>query len=181
MVQDEDRVIRAGEIDSDAPVRNAGHERQWDVTVAVMVGGIIGAEARYGLSVAVPHAPSGFPWSTVYTNIIGCFCLGILMSLLSQLASPHRLVRPLVGIGIIGGFTTFSTFTVDTERLIQHHRAGTALLYVLCTLFAAAAAIAAATITSQVAGQQLLAARRRGDRARSVPPATDRDLSQGRR
>lgn len=166
----DDFAIPAEEIDPDAPVQ--GRERQWDVIVAVSIGGILGAEARYGLSMAVPHAPSGFPWSTVYTNIIGCFCLGILMSLLNQLASPHRLVRPFAGVGVIGGFTTFSTFTVDAERLIQFHRPGIALLYVLCTLFTAAAAVAAATITSQVAGRQVLAARiRRADRARSEPPA----------
>lgn len=181
MVEDDGR-ISAEDIDPDAPVREPPRGRQWDVTVAVIVGGILGAEARYGLSVALPHAPSGFPWSTVYINIMGCFCLGILMSMLNQLASPHRLVRPLVGIGIIGGFTTFSTFTVDAERLIQHHRPGIALLYVLCTLLAAAAATAAATIASQLAGQQLLQARiRRADRARSDSRPASRHLSRGRR
>lgn len=182
VVDDELGNIPAEELDPDAPVRDRPRERQWDVTAAVIVGGILGAEARYGLSVAVPHAPAGFPWSTVYINIIGCFCLGILMSLLNQLSSPHRLVRPFVGIGIIGGFTTFSTFTVDAERLIEHHRAGVAGLYVLCTLVTAAAAVAAATIAAQLAGRYVY--RRRLRRADAEPPrhrAREAELSEGRR
>lgn len=180
VVEDDLSDVPAEELDSDAPVR--GRERQWDITVAVIVGGIIGAEARYGLSVAVPHAAAGFPWSTVYINIIGCFCLGLLMSLLNQLSSPHRLVRPFVGIGILGGFTTFSTFCVDAERLIEHHRAGLAGLYVLSTLITAAAAIAAATIAAQLAGRYVYRRRlRHADATQSRQRDRDTELSEGRR
>jgi CrcB protein len=181
VVDDDLSDIPAEELDPDAPVRGRPHDPQWDVTLAVIVGGILGAEARYGLSVAVPHAPDGFPWSTLWTNVIGCFCLGLLMSLLNQLTSPHRLVRPFVGIGILGGFTTFSTFTVDAERLIQHHRAGLAGLYVVCTLLAAAAAVAAATISAQLAGRYVYQRRlRRADAARSQHRAPETELSRGR-
>jgi CrcB protein len=180
VVEDDLSDIPAEELDSDAPV--GGRDRQWDVTAAVMIGGVLGAEARYGLSVAAPHASAGFPWSTVYTNIIGCFCLGILMSLLNQLSSPHRLVRPLLGIGVLGGFTTFSTFTVDAERLIEHHRAGIAGLYVLCTLATAAAAVAAATIAAQLAARSVYRRRlRRDDTTRSRHRDRTSELSRGRR
>lgn len=181
VVEDDLSGIPAVELDPDAPVRGGPRERQWDVTAAVSVGGIVGAEARYGLSVAVPHAAAGFPWSTVYTNIIGCFCLGILMWLLNEVSSPHRLVRPFVGIGIIGGFTTFSTFTVDAERLIEHHRAGIAALYVLCTLATAAAALAAATIAAQLAGSYVYRRRRRRTDLQSGRRAEESELSKGRR
>jgi len=182
VVEDDLSSIPAEELDPDAPVRGRSRERQWDVTVAVIVGGIIGAEARYELAAAAPHTSDGFPWSTVYTNVIGCFCLGILMSLLGQLTSPHRLVRPFVGIGILGGFTTFSTFSVDAERLIEHHRAGIAGLYVLCTLFAAAAAVAAATIAAQLAGRYVYRRRlRRADATQSRHRSRDTALSRGRR
>jgi CrcB protein len=179
---DEDELSNIPAEELDAPVRGGPRDPQWDVTAAVIVGGILGAEARYGLSLAVPHAPAGFPWSTVYINIIGCFCLGILMSLLNQLSSPHRLVRPFVGIGILGGFTTFSTFTVDAERLIEHHRSSIAGLYVLCTLATAAAAVAAATIIAQLAGRSVY--RRRLHRADTTPSrrrTPDTELSKGRR
>ena len=139
---DPDRRRRDVAIDPDAPVR----EPQWDVTAVIVVGGIVGAEARYGLSVAVPHAAAGFPWSTVYINVIGCFGLGVLMAVLGRVRAPHRLIRPFVGIGILGGFTTFSTFAVDTERLIHADRPGLAGLYVLSTLLAGAAAVALGTV-----------------------------------
>lgn len=182
VVEDDLSGIPAEELDSDAPVRGRPRERQWDVTAAVIVGGILGAEARYGLSAAVPHAAAGFPWSTVYINIIGCFCLGILMSLLNQLSSPHRLVRPFVGIGIIGGFTTFSTFTVDTQRLIEHHRPGIAGLYVLCTLGTAAAAVAVATIAAQLAGRYTYRRRlRHAGATQSRHRVRETELSRGRR
>jgi CrcB protein len=181
VIEDDLSSVPAEEIDPDAPVRGSARG-QWDVTAVVIVGGILGAEGRYGLSVAVPHAVSGFPWSTVYINVIGCFCLGILMSLLGQLSSPHRLVRPFIGIGILGGFTTFSTFTVDAERLIEHHRAGIAGLYVLCTFATAAAATATATIAAQLVGRYVYRRRlRHADATQSERRARETELSRGRR
>ena len=181
---DDTGAVSARELTLDVPSREPSRprDRQWDVTLAVIIGGILGAEARYGISVAVPHTPAGFPWSTVCINVIGSFCLGVLMTLLSQLTAPHRLMRPFAGIGIIGGFTTFSTFAVDAERLIEHHRPGLALLYVICTVVTAAAAVAAATVTSQVAVQQVRATRiRRADRARSDARPRRRRHGKGRR
>lgn len=102
------------------------------------------------------------------------------MSLLNQLSSPHRLVRPFVGIGIIGGFTTFSTFTVDTQRLIEHHRPGIAGPYVLCTLGTAAAAVA--TIAAQQAGRYTYRRRfRHADATQSRHRVRETELSRGRR
>jgi CrcB protein len=181
LVEDDLSLVPADRIDPDAPVGGRRRDRQWDVTVAVLLGGIAGAEARYGLAAVVPHAASGFPWSTVYINVVGCVCLGILMVLLGQLSSPHRLLRPFIGIGMCGGFTTFSTFTVDAERLIQAHRAGLAGLYVLCTLVAAAAATAAATIATQLVGRYVHARRRRrADADRNRNRAAVDELSGGR-
>lgn len=165
----QNRAYDAEQVDPDAPVRGA-RDRQWDVVLAIVVGGIMGAEARLGLGDAVPHTKSGFPWSTLYINVIGSLLIGILMVTINELTSTHRLVRPLLGIGVLGGFTTFSTFTVDTERLLQDHRPGTALLYVVATLLAAAAAVAVGTIIAQLVGRKILgqdaanksAVRRRG-------------------
>jgi CrcB protein len=161
--------------------RNRQRGRQWNVTAAVAAGGVVGAELRYGLADAVPHSASGFPWSTVYINSLGCVLLGVLMVVLSQLTSPHRLLRPFLGIGILGGFTTFSTFTVDTERLIEHHRAGVAGAYVLVTLVVAAVAMGASTAVAQVMVQLVAKARRRRaeeSRLRAGEPANDH--SRGR-
>lgn len=164
------------------PVRTRSRDRQWDVTVAVTVGGVLGAEARYGLSTAMPHDAPGFPWSTFCINVVGAFCLGVLMALLGQLSSPHRLVRPFVGVGILGGFTTFSTFTVDAERLIEEHRSAMAGLYVLGTLLAAMVAVAAATIAVQLLGRYVYHRRlRRADASRSRGRVGVTEPSGGRR
>lgn len=160
-IDDAHNLLPAGAADPVSRRRRRSPDPQWDVTVAVIIGGVIGAEARYGLSLALPHAESAFPWSTLLTNVVGSFCLGLLMSLLSQLSSPHRLVRPLIGVGVLGGFTTFSTFTVDVERLIEHHQAAVAGLYVLGTLLAAGVAMALGTITAQLGVRHTHRRRRR--------------------
>ncbi len=154
---------------ADPPTKTrSSRDRDGDVTVAVIAGGILGAEARYGVGVAIPHDAAGFPWSTVVINTVGCFLLGVLMALLGQLSSPHRLLRPFVGVGIIGGFTTFSTFTVDTERLLEAHRPILAGLYVLCSVVFSIVAIVGATMITQAGSHYWWSRRiRRGDAARS--------------
>jgi len=65
----------------------------------IAAGGAAGALARYGL--ALPHRPDGWPWATFITNLSGCLLIGVLMALIDQLR-PHRLVRPFIGIGVLG-------------------------------------------------------------------------------
>ena len=93
--------------------------------------------------------------------------------MLGLLASPPRLLRPFLGIGVLGGFTTFSTFALDAERLIRAHRPGVAALYVLATLVAGAVAVTAATAAVQRGHQIAGRARvRRADPAGTRPRAT---------
>jgi CrcB protein len=100
----------------------------------IALGGVIGSLSRYGLAKAFPHPAGSFPWATFATNVAGCFLIGILLALLTPLS--HPLLRPFLGTGILGGFTTFSTFAVDTEKLLPDH-AVVALLYFFGTLAAA--------------------------------------------
>lgn len=130
--------------------------RQWDVLAAIALGGIIGAESRYALGELMPHGATQFPWSTLVVNASGCLLIGALMVTILELTSPHRLVRPFLGVGILGGYTTFSTFTVDAERLVMEHRALLALGYVAATLAACVAAVTAATIATQLIGRAVL-------------------------
>lgn len=130
--------------------------RQWDILIAIGVGGILGAEGRYGLGEMVPHSASQFPWSTLIVNASGCLLIGALMVMILELTSPHRLVRPFLGVGILGGYTTFSTFTVDAERLVMDHQPLLALSYVAATLAACLAAVTAATIATQLIGRAVL-------------------------
>jgi CrcB protein len=100
----------------------------------IALGGVIGSLSRYGLAEGFPHAAGSFPWATFATNVAGCFLIGILLALLTPLS--HPLLRPFLGTGILGGFTTFSTFAVDTDKLLPDH-AMVALLYFFGTLAAA--------------------------------------------
>ncbi len=76
------------------------------ILLAISVGGVLGALARYGLGVAFPHGAAGFPWATFAVNVTGCGLTGVLMVCIDQLGA-HRLVRPFLGVGVLGGFTTF--------------------------------------------------------------------------
>ena len=87
---------------------------RWDVLLAIGAGGALGSLARYGLSVAIPHGRGEFAVATLLTNVLGCLLIGVLMALLTTTARPHHLLRPFFGVGILGGFTTFSTFVTDT-------------------------------------------------------------------
>jgi CrcB protein len=142
-------------------------QRSWDpaVPAAIAAGGVLGAEARYGLSVLMPHEPGQWPWATWLINISGCFLIGILMVMITELTSPHRLVRPFLGVGILGGFTTFSTAMVDVQQLALTGHGGAALGYMLATVTAAvAAAFAGATLTRASAVLWLRRRARRGER-----------------
>ena len=160
-------------VDPDIDRHDRGHvgaarPRQWDIVAAVAGGGIVGAEARYGVGLVVPHAPHEFPWSTVLINASGCLVIGALMVLLLELTSPHRLARPFLGVGILGGYTTFSTFAVDAVRLAVHHRPLTAFGYVATTLTVCAVAVWISTIATMFAGRAVIGSRTRRELPRSA-------------
>jgi CrcB protein len=67
--------------------------------------------------------------------------MGVVMVLITEVVTPHRLLRPFLGVGVLGGFTTFSTYAVDTHRLLLAGRPGLALAYVAGTLAAAMAGV----------------------------------------
>lgn len=98
----------------------------------------------------VEAGPAGFPWATLWINTIGCALIGVLMVLISEggRPSPHPLVRPFAGVGILGGFTTFSTYAADFSRLLDEGEADTALAYAGLTVATALGAVwAAASVT----------------------------------
>jgi len=125
-------------------------EKQWDVLAVIAIGGLLGSEARYGLSLTLPHGGAQFPWWTLIVNASGCVLIGALMVLLLQRSPPHRLARPFLGVGILGGYTTFSTFAVDAQRLTVDHRPATAISYVALTVVACAAAVWLSTILTRL-------------------------------
>jgi fluoride exporter len=101
---------------------------------AISVGGAIGALARWALAEALPHDPGRFPWSTFSANVAGCFMIGVLMVLVVERWSDRPLVRPFLGTGVLGGFTTFSTYAVDTRGLLAAEQPALAATYLVGTL-----------------------------------------------
>jgi CrcB protein len=111
------------------------------VLTAIAAGGAIGATARYLVGLAWPTPAGSFPASTLAINILGCALIGVLMVLISDVWSRQRLLRPFLGTGVLGGFTTFSTYTVDVQRLVAGEQVGTALLYLAATPICALLAV----------------------------------------
>ncbi|MFJ3670804.1 fluoride efflux transporter CrcB [Streptomyces sp. NPDC090106] len=135
---------------TDAPPRPEWRG-QLPVVAVVALGGAIGATARYALSLWWPLQPGGFPWATFWTNVVGCAVIGVFMVLITDVWVAHRLVRPFFGTGVLGGFTTFSTYAVDIRNLVDAGHPGTGLAYLAGTLFAALTAVwLAATATRRV-------------------------------
>ena len=124
-------------IDSDVDLHPGGLGRRGrgDATVlaAIAAGGAIGAAARYLIGLAWPTPAGAFPAATLAINLLGCALIGVLMVLITDVWSRQRLLRPFLGTGVLGGFTTFSTYTVDIERLASGAHVGTALLYLNIT------------------------------------------------
>jgi CrcB protein len=89
--------------------------------VIIGMGGFAGAIARYVLGGAI-HEWSGksvFPWGTIIVNVLGCFCFGLIASLMTERQIIDPALHSMVFIGFLGAFTTFSTFSNDTIRLLD--------------------------------------------------------------
>lgn len=123
------------------------------VLAVVALGGILGAEARFGISSWLPHRATQLPLGTWLVNISGCFLIGGLMVVLTELSHPHPLARPFLGVGVLGGYTTFSTATVEVQQLGQHGRPALALGYLAGTLVGALVAAALGTATTRAVGR----------------------------
>ncbi|MBF6332921.1 fluoride efflux transporter CrcB [Nocardia transvalensis] len=104
---------------------------------AIAVGGSIGALARYGLSQLWPVPSGSFPWATFTVNVTGCFLIGVLMVLTTEAWIAHRLLRPFLAVGVLGGFTTFSTYAGEMRSLLQPGTVGLAFGYLAGTLICA--------------------------------------------
>lgn len=98
----------------------------------VFAGGGLGAWMRYaGASLLPKSATAGFPLAILLVNVVGCGVLGVLVGHVARTAQPAPNLMAFAGIGICGGFTTFSTFGIDALELLREGRAGAALGYVL--------------------------------------------------
>lgn len=124
--------------------------RQLQVLGVVAFGGVLGAQARYGIELALPSG-AGMPWATLIVNAAGCLLIGALMTVLLELTAPHRLARPFLGVGVLGGFTTFSGYAVGVQALLVDGRpAVAAAFWVVMPVVALASVWAGARLTRMV-------------------------------
>jgi CrcB protein len=124
-----------GVVDAASPPRRRVQDPA--VLAAVSLGGVLGAEAV----------------STWLVNTSGCLLIGVLMTVVTELSAPHRLVRPFLGVGVLGGYTTFSTATVEVQQLTLHGRPALALGYLVGTVVAALVAVTAGTVGTRALGR----------------------------
>jgi CrcB protein len=96
-----------------------------DVLRVVALGGALGSSG------------SSFPWATFVENVSGSFALGVLVVVLLERWPQSRYLRPFLGVGILGGFTTFSTYALDLRTLVADDRLALAVTYLAATLLAA--------------------------------------------
>jgi fluoride exporter len=111
----------------------------------VMGGGAAGAALRYQLGRFAGHVAPGatWPWGTFAANLIGGFAMGLLAGWLARgSATPGEPLRLLLGVGMLGGFTTFSAFSLETMLMIERGQAVLALGYALASVAGAVAALA---------------------------------------
>ena len=125
------------------------------VWIAVAAGGALGSLARHGVNHLVQGQArfARFPWATLLVNVSGCLIVGLLAGLVASGRLPMRANwREFLFVGLLGGFTTFSTFGLDTITLIRGGATGDALLSVTANLLAGLAAVYVGLVLGELAG-----------------------------
>src|SRR6059058_3580024 len=112
---------------------------------AIFAGGALGALARAGLLEWLPPHPGRWPWATFIVNVAGAFLLGYFATRLQERLPLSAYKRPLLGTGLCGAFTTFSTMQLELLRMIDAGRDGMAAGYVAASLSAGFAAVVLGT------------------------------------
>jgi CrcB protein len=116
---------------------------------AIFAGGAIGTLLRAWLSVGFPHSPTSWPWPTFVVNIVAAFLLGYFVTRLQERLPLSSYRRPLLGTGLCGGLSTFSTMQVELLKMIDVHAYVLAALYAGASIACGFAAIYVATAVSR--------------------------------
>jgi len=117
--------------------------------ISILLGGGTGALARAAVAKALPHAPGSWPWATFSVNLLGTVLLAWLTTRLAEMVAPTRYWRFLLGTGLCGALTTFSTFQVETIALARDGHAATAVGYCATSLAGGMAVAVAATVVAR--------------------------------
>jgi fluoride exporter len=112
---------------------------------AVFAGGALGTLARAALAEAFPHSATAWPWPTFAVNIVAAFLLGYFVTRLQERLPLSSYRRPLLGTGLCGGLSTFSTMQLEIVRMLDAHAWGLAAGYAAASIAAGYAAIQLST------------------------------------
>ncbi|MGY1715563.1 fluoride efflux transporter CrcB [Geodermatophilus sp. SYSU D01106] len=107
------------------------------------LGGALGALARWGVAAALPSPAGGWPWATLLVNLTGCLLIGVLAGVLATRDPEPAWARPLLAVGVLGGYTTYSAFAVEVVALTDAGALATAGGYVLTSVVGGVLAVAA--------------------------------------
>jgi CrcB protein len=135
----------------DVPVPAASRTRlalpraDWREIAAIFAGGALGTLARAGLAEAFPHSATSWPWPTFAVNIVAAFLLGYFVTRLQERLPLSSYRRPLLGTGVCGGLSTFSTMQVEILKMISAGAWGLALGYAAASIAAGYVAVHVAT------------------------------------
>ena len=123
----------------------------------VALGGAIGSVLRYQTGRLMTHwlgpqAVTAFPWATLTVNLVGSLAMGILAGWLARHSQNAEQLRLLLGVGLLGGFTTFSAFSLEMMLLVERGQAGQAFVYAAVSVLAGLSALYLGLIAMRVAG-----------------------------
>ena len=117
--------------------------------VLAALGGALGALARWAVAEAIAQstAPSGgWPWATLLVNLTGCFLLGVLLGVVGRRSPEPPWARPFLGVGVLGGYTTYSAFAVEVVELVDDGALLLAAGYVLVSVLGGVLAVGAGAL-----------------------------------
>lgn len=115
--------------------------------LAVFLGAGIGGMLRHAVNLGAARVlGTGFPFGTLIVNIVGCFVMGVLVESFARFHDPGQTVRLFLATGVLGGFTTFSAFSIDAALLFERGSPGLAAFYVAASVFASLAGVAAGLV-----------------------------------
>jgi CrcB protein len=131
-----------------------GRSRSWPGTALTLlvigVGGVIGANARWKIGEWADQRTTGdFPWGTLLINLSGSLILGAFLTVVTERVAGRPLTRLLIATGMLGAYTTFSTFAYEVVRLVQHGDLLIAVAYVASSLVLGLAAVWAGIVSAR--------------------------------
>ena len=116
----------------------------------VALGGAIGSVARFGMNMAAPRLlGADVPWATLLVNVLGSLLMGFLAAFLAEKYADQPDLRLFLLTGVLGGFTTFSAFSLDVFNLVQHGESSTAVIYAAASVVLSIIAVFAGFIVSR--------------------------------